>query len=81
VIANLLCAASWLLLITLALRAILSWFPLAPGGIASQVNGVVFRITEPLLGPLRRALPPVGMIDLSFMVVFIVVIVFQRFVC
>jgi YggT family protein len=80
-IANLICAASWVLLIMLATRAILSWFPLAPGGIAAQINTLMFRATEPLLGPLRRALPPVGVIDLSFLVVFLAIVILQRFVC
>ena len=55
-------------------RAILSWFPASPGGALASVNGVLYRLTEPVLAPVRRLLPPVragGMgIDLSFIVVF-----------
>jgi len=57
------------------LRIILSWFPAAPGGFLAALNGALFTITEPVLGPLRRAIPPlrVGMagIDLSPMIVLI----------
>jgi YggT family protein len=55
-------------------RAILSWFPAAPGSVLASVNHVLYRLSEPVLGPVRRILPPVragGMgIDLSFIVVF-----------
>lgn len=53
-------------------RIIMSWFPVSPGGIASQIFSVLYAITEPVLGPLRRAIPPVGgMFDLSPIVVII----------
>ena len=53
-------------------RIILSWFPVSPGGIAAQIFTVLYAITEPVLGPLRRAIPPVGgMFDLSPIVVII----------
>jgi YggT family protein len=55
-------------------RALLSWFPVSPGSVLSSVNQVLYRLTEPVLSPVRRILPPLragGMgIDLSFIVVF-----------
>ena len=55
-------------------RALLSWFPAPPGGFLASVNHVLYRLTEPVLSPVRRILPPVrfgGMgLDLSFIVVF-----------
>jgi YggT family protein len=55
-------------------RAILSWFPAAPGSMLASVNHVLYRLSEPVLGPVRRVLPPVRAgsmgIDLSFIVVF-----------
>ena len=53
-------------------RIILSWFPLQPAGVAARVYEVLVRITEPLLGPLRRILPRTGMIDLSPLVALLV---------
>jgi YggT family protein len=50
------------------LRAVLSWFPLEPGGVMAKVNGALFTVTEPVLAPLRRVIPPAGRIDLSFLV-------------
>jgi YggT family protein len=55
-------------------RALLSWFPASPGSTLASVNAVLYRLTEPVLGPVRRLLPPVRAggfgIDLSFIIVF-----------
>ncbi|HZT08967.1 MAG TPA: YggT family protein [Chloroflexota bacterium] len=53
--------------LTLAIigRALLSWFQLRPGNPFYPLAVILFQITEPILGPLRRILPPFGMIDLS----------------
>ena len=55
-------------------RALLSWFPASPGSTLASINHVLFRLTEPVLGPVRRLLPPVRAggigIDLSFLIVF-----------
>jgi YggT family protein len=68
----------WILLvylIILACRAVFSWFPVRPGTFLAQINSILFDLTEPVLRPVRRVIPPAGMIDLSFMVVFFVLIV------
>lgn len=44
------------------IRAILSWFPISP---YNPLVTVLHNITEPLLAPLRRVLPKVGMLDIS----------------
>lgn len=46
-------------------RVILSWFPLSPSGPMASVYSFLYTITEPVLGPIRRVLPPLGGIDLS----------------
>ncbi len=43
-----------------------------------KVYDVVFMLTEPVLGPIRRMLPQLGMIDLSPLVVMIILVVVQR---
>jgi YggT family protein len=50
-------------------RVLLSWFPLQPGGVGAQVYSFTFSLTEPVLGPIRRAIPAIGMIDLSPLIV------------
>lgn len=51
-------------------RIILSWFPVSPGGAMASIYSVLFTITEPVLRPLRQIIPPIGMMDLSPLVVF-----------
>jgi YggT family protein len=66
-------------LVVLLVRAVSSWFP--PPGQGSPfaiVLQIVHDLTEPLLGPLRRVIPPAGMFDISFTVLFfILLILFQ----
>ena len=52
-------------------RIVLSWFPLAPGGPMASVFSFLYTITEPVLGPLRRVIPPLGGFDLSPIVALI----------
>ena len=70
-----LCLVLNVYLIALLARIILSWFPIAPGGVLAQVFSVLYTVTEPVLGPIRRAIPPVGMggmgLDLSPIIVII----------
>ena len=46
-----------------------------PGTFLAQVNSVLYTLTEPVLGPMRRAIPPVrlgGMgLDVSPIILFI----------
>ena len=44
----------------------------------SVVYDVLYRMTEPLLAPIRRRLPSFGGLDLSFIVLFLLVILLQR---
>ncbi len=52
-------------------RAILSFFPISQGSPVAGVASFLYRITEPVLAPVRRALPPMGGLDLSPLVVII----------
>jgi YggT family protein len=47
---------------------ILSWIRLDP---RHPVAEIVHTLTEPVLGPIRRALPPIGGLDLSPMLLLI----------
>jgi YggT family protein len=52
------------------IRALLSWF--SPYGIRhNPVGNLLVGLTEPLLGPARRLIPPVGGLDLSPIVVLV----------
>jgi YggT family protein len=50
-------------------RIIMSWFPVRPGGLAAQLYSVLYALTEPVLGPIRRTIPSIGMFDLSPLIV------------
>ncbi len=56
-------------------RAIVSWFPI-------DQNGPVIRaldaITEPVLEPLRRVVPRVGLFDITPMVAIILILIIQQ---
>ncbi|HLI52895.1 MAG TPA: YggT family protein [Acidimicrobiales bacterium] len=54
-------------------RAIVSWFPYDPTSPLNGVRRVLYALTEPVLRPFRRLIPPIGMIDISFLVAIIVV--------
>ena len=56
-------------------RVIISWLNLSPD---NPLVVVLYQITEPILGPIRRVMPQMGMLDLSPMVAILVVIVIQR---
>jgi YggT family protein len=67
-------------LLILLVRAVLSWFPYSHDSPLNPVRRVVFTLTEPVLAPFRRIIPPVGMLDLSFLVAFIAVYLVVNFV-
>ena len=78
---EILCAlvtAYWVVLIA---RAILSWFPIRPGTGFASIYRVLLDLTEPVLAPLRRMIPPAGMLDVSFIVLFVILIVVRQVVC
>jgi YggT family protein len=70
-------------------RALLDWStvlagPSMPGSFRARAITVVYAVTEPVLAPVRRLLPPVRFgavgIDLSFIVVFAVVLLLQAII-
>ncbi len=71
--------------LVLLVRIAMSWFPLSPDGVAAQVFGFTVTLTEPILGPLRRALPPLRLgavaIDLSPILVFSAIRLLQGVIC
>ena len=62
-------------------RVILSWFPANPNGAFGQISRIVYQITDPVLLPVRRALPLVGPLDLSPIVVVIGLSILKRAIC
>jgi YggT family protein len=56
-----------LLTVLIVLRVILSWFHHEAYGLTE----LLFKTTEPILGPIRRILPSLGVLDLSPLVALI----------
>ena len=50
------------------IRVILSWFNVRPD---NPIMTILYEITEPILSPLRRIIPGIGMIDITPMVAII----------
>jgi YggT family protein len=69
---------SWLLqayIVVIFVRVILSWFPISPGSPFAAVYRFVYALTEPVLGPIRRVMPGIGVggmgLDLSPIIVLL----------
>ena len=78
---------SWLLsLITILIfaRVILSFIvPMMgsrPHPALVSITSLVFQVTEPILGPIRRSLPSFGGFDFSPMAVLIIIYLLRQFV-
>ena len=66
-----------MLVFIIFLRAILTWFPISPN---NPVVVFLNYITEPILSPLRRVIPRVGMVDITPMVAIILLIIIARLI-
>ena len=62
-------------------RVLLSWFPIRPGTPIASAYVVLRDLTEPVLAPLRRVIPPVGMLDMSSLVLIIGLAILRGIVC
>ena len=63
-------------LIVILIRVVFSWISPFP---TNPVSRLAWALTEPVLGPIRRTLPPMSGIDLSPLVVWLAVIIVLGF--
>lgn len=61
----------YIYIFALIAQAILSWVTVASGGYPSSAFSILYRLTDPLLRPVRRIVPTIGMVDLSPLIVII----------
>lgn len=78
-----LCLALTVYWIVLLARVIVSWIELSgwrppTTGPVRAIFELMFDVTEPVLKPLRRIVPPAGPLDLSVIVAFVIVFVAQN---
>ena len=75
--------------VLLIVRAVLDWSvvlagPATAGSVRSRLSAGVHTLTEPILAPVRRVLPPVRVgsvaIDLAFLVVFFGIVVIRELI-
>jgi YggT family protein len=78
---ELLCALLTVYWLVVLARALLSWFPIRPGTPVASVYVVLRDLTEPLLAPLRRVIPPIGMLDMSAFVLIIGIGILRAAIC
>lgn len=82
---DIVCLALTIYTLLILVRIVVTWFPLDPDGGMATVAGFLFMVTDPVLGPIRRLLPPVRLgsvaLDLSPLVVLIGLQIIQANIC
>jgi YggT family protein len=82
---TIICNLLTIYMLMIVARIVLSYFPLDPDGAMATVAGFLFIVTDPVLGPIRRAVPPLRLggaaIDLSPLVVLIGIRILQAVIC
>ena len=61
--------------IAIVIRALLSWFD---PSMRNPISQFLVQLTEPIIAPIRRIIPSIGMIDISPMVAILVIIILQQ---
>ncbi len=68
--------------VVLLLRAVMSWVPVRSDSPMRPVQTGLERVTEPVMAPVRRLIPPVrmggGYLDLSILIVIVLLEVVAR---
>ena len=71
---SIVCSLLQLSILVLLVRVVMSWFPISPHGRGATLAGFLYLVTDPVLMPLRRVLPPIRLgtmaVDLSPVVAF-----------
>ncbi len=66
-----------LMFFLILIRVILSWLPQYR---YSQLGQIVFSLTDPVMRPIQNIIPPIGMMDISPIVAWFVLIIAQAIV-
>jgi len=82
---TLICRLLEIYLVVVFARIVLSWFPLEPGSTLASIFGFLYAVTEPVLAPLRRVIPPIGgggmAFDLSPTIVIFGIFILRGIIC
>lgn len=74
---NLVDALFWLATAAIFLRVLFSWVRADP---YNPFVSLIYRVTEPILAPLRRYIPPIGGLDVTPLIALIILELLRRFV-
>ena len=77
ILVNIIQAICWALYIVIMGRVIMSWID---PQVNMPVTRIIHEISEPILGPIRRVLPKLGMIDLAPLVAIFLFQFLQRLI-
>lgn len=82
---RLLCNFIQIYLIAIYARIILSFFPISPNSALAPIFSFLYNVTEPVLGPIRRIMPPLSLggmgFDLSPLIVLVVAQILKGQLC
>jgi YggT family protein len=67
----------YLFLACLVVRGVFSWIEPIP---KNRIHRLTFDVTEPIISPVRRLVPPMGGFDISFVLVFFAVTIVLQLV-
>jgi len=65
------------LIFAIVIRALITWFPIAPD---SPIIRILDDITEPIMSPLRRIVPRLGMLDITPIVAIFALSLLERII-
>ena len=65
----------WVLIAAIFARVLLSWIPMGDGSQLNPLVAIIYQITEPILAPLRRIIPRIGIFDLTPTIAIIILYV------
>ncbi len=82
---EIICFALLAYMVMIIVRIVMTYFPLDPDGMMATIAGFLFVVTDPVLGPLRRVLPPIRIgsmaLDISPIVVIIGIQILLGVIC
>lgn len=82
---QIICSLLTIYLVIIFARILLSWVRITPDSAIAPVAAAIAAVTDPVMGPLRRAIPPVRMggaaLDLSPIVLIIALQIFIGAIC